>query len=49
MADVIAASDSHARDDMGVPAGRKRFEAPAVDDLGKLQELTQIQGVTITP
>jgi hypothetical protein len=51
MADVIVASGSHIRDDHGVPVARKVFEAPSVEDLGKLQALTQLlQGsVVITP
>ena len=43
MADVIVASGST---DDGSSAPRKHFEAPAVEDLGDLQELTLLQGVS---
>jgi|GEM_PF-5782113 len=48
MADVIAASGTQT---IGIEpsAGRKLFEAPVVEDLGRLQQLTLLQGVTLEP
>lgn len=43
MADVIAASEARTIDEPGAPAARARFEAPTVEDLGRLQALTQFQ------
>jgi hypothetical protein len=43
MADVIVASSSTGDES---PATREYFEAPAVEDLGNLQELTLLQGVS---
>lgn len=45
MADLIVAPESSADES---PA-RKLFEPPAVEDLGKLQELTQLLQVTGEP
>lgn len=50
MADVIVASEAHIMNDArSAPAARKLFERPEVEDLGRLQELTMLQGVTIQP
>lgn len=49
MAHVIVASGAHIRDDHDVSTPRKLFEPPEVEDLGRLQELTLLQGVTLEP
>jgi hypothetical protein len=49
MADVIAGFESNIRDDHDAPGARKLFEPPEVEDLGKLQEMTMLQGVTLEP
>lgn len=43
MSDVIVASGSTGGE---APAARKQFEAPAVEDLGDLQGLTLLQGLS---
>jgi hypothetical protein len=48
MADVIVASGTQPNAD-APPATRRLFEAPAVEDLGRLQQLTQFLQVTATP
>ncbi len=47
MADVIASGAQPTLEEAS--AGRKLFEAPVVEDLGRLQELTQLLQVTGSP
>jgi hypothetical protein len=43
MADVIVAPGSAGGE---APATRRQFEAPVVEDLGRLQDLTMLQGLS---
>jgi hypothetical protein len=48
MADVIVASGTQPIAE-APSAARKLFEAPVVEDLGRLQQLTQLLQVTASP
>lgn len=48
MADVIVASGTQPNAD-APPAKRRLFEAPVVEDLGRLQQLTQLQNASFEP
>ena len=43
MVDAIVASGSTSGE---APAARRQFEAPAIQDLGNLQEMTLLQGLS---